>query len=165
MRSFRSSRSRLFRAAAPAKKSGTCKGCFPFPLTGPRSKSTGCSARKPTQPCGIYSDSSDWLLTPEVNAREVVAHGYPSTDSRTDALVPREMLENPILYPSAAALAPLEFGAAATLVNPQRAEIMARFKPELSKYYYDSKKFKSYLEQLGIAYPTTRESLKIKMDD
>jgi len=45
------------------------------------------------------------------------------------------------------------------------AEIMARFKPELSKYYYDAKKFKSYLEQLGIAYPTTRESLKIKMDD
>ena len=45
------------------------------------------------------------------------------------------------------------------------AEIMARFKPELSKYYYDSKKFKSYLEQLGIAYPTTKESLKIKMNE
>ncbi|MDH5233459.1 MAG: peptidase dimerization domain-containing protein [Gemmatimonadota bacterium] len=45
------------------------------------------------------------------------------------------------------------------------AEIMARFKPELSKYYYDSNRFKSYLEQLGIAYPTTRESLKIKMDE
>jgi aminobenzoyl-glutamate utilization protein B len=45
------------------------------------------------------------------------------------------------------------------------AEIMARFKPELSKYYYDSKKYKSYLEQLGIAYPTTKESLKIKMNE
>ena len=70
----------------------------------------------------------DYLLTPEVNAREVVAHGYPSMDSRCNKLVPKEMLENPILYPAAEALAPLEFGAAATLVNPLRAEIMARFK-------------------------------------
>ena len=44
------------------------------------------------------------------------------------------------------------------------AEIMARFKPELQKYYYDPKKYKSYLEQLGIAYPTTRETLKPKME-
>ena len=45
------------------------------------------------------------------------------------------------------------------------AEIMARFKPELQKLYYDPKKFKSYLEQLGIAYPTTRETLKPKMNE
>jgi len=45
------------------------------------------------------------------------------------------------------------------------AEIMARYKPELSKYYYDSKKYKTYLEQLGIAYPTTRETLKPKMEN
>ncbi len=70
----------------------------------------------------------DYLLTPEINAKEVVAHGYPSMDSRTNKLVPKEMLENPILYPAAEALAPLEFGAAATLTNPLRAEIMARFK-------------------------------------
>jgi spermidine/putrescine transport system substrate-binding protein len=70
----------------------------------------------------------DYLLTPEVNAKEVVAHGYPSMDSRTNKLVPKEMLENPILYPAAELLAPLEFGAAATLTNPLRAEIMARFK-------------------------------------
>jgi len=43
------------------------------------------------------------------------------------------------------------------------AEIMARYKPELQKYYYDPKKYKTYLEQLGIAYPTTREMLKPKM--
>lgn len=70
----------------------------------------------------------DYLLTPGVNAKEVQAHGYPSTDSRTNALVPKEMLENPILYPAAELLAPLEFGAAATLTNPLRAEIMARLK-------------------------------------
>jgi spermidine/putrescine transport system substrate-binding protein len=70
----------------------------------------------------------DYLLTPEINAKEVQAHGYPSTDARTNKLLPKEILENPILYPAAEALAPLEFGAAATLTNPLRAEIMARFK-------------------------------------
>lgn len=70
----------------------------------------------------------DHLLTPTVNALEVKAHGYPSTDSRTNALLPKETLENAILYPSKDLLSPLEFGAAATLTNPLRAEIMARFK-------------------------------------
>jgi aminobenzoyl-glutamate utilization protein B len=36
------------------------------------------------------------------------------------------------------------------------AEIMARYKPELRKYYYDPNRFNSYLEQLGIKYPTVR---------
>lgn len=70
----------------------------------------------------------DFLVTPEVNAKEVQFHGYPSADSRTNALLPKEMLEDPILYPAAELLAPLEFGAAATLTDPLRAEIMARFK-------------------------------------
>lgn len=70
----------------------------------------------------------NYMLDPAVNAKEVQAHGYPSTDSKTNALVPKEMLENPILYPAADLLKNLEFGAAATLTNPLRAEIMARFK-------------------------------------
>jgi spermidine/putrescine transport system substrate-binding protein len=70
----------------------------------------------------------DYLLTPEVNAKEVKAHGYPSTDSRTNALLPKEILENPILYPAKELLSKLEFGAAQTMTNPVRAEIMARFK-------------------------------------
>ncbi|MCU0626896.1 MAG: amidohydrolase [Gemmatimonadaceae bacterium] len=37
------------------------------------------------------------------------------------------------------------------------AEIMARFRPEMRKYYYDPKKYRSYLEQLGIQYPTLRQ--------
>ena len=36
------------------------------------------------------------------------------------------------------------------------ADIMARWKPELQKYYYDPSRYDSYLEQLGIAYPTIR---------
>jgi aminobenzoyl-glutamate utilization protein B len=33
-------------------------------------------------------------------------------------------------------------------------EIMARFKPELSKYYYQPDRYGTYLEQLGIKWPT-----------
>ena len=33
------------------------------------------------------------------------------------------------------------------------ADIMARYKPELSKYYYDPVRFPTYLDQLGIPFP------------
>ena len=36
-------------------------------------------------------------------------------------------------------------------------DIMDRFRPELEKYYYDPDKYDTYLEQLGITYPTLRE--------
>jgi aminobenzoyl-glutamate utilization protein B len=35
-------------------------------------------------------------------------------------------------------------------------ETMARFRPEMKKYYYDPSKYTTYLEQLGITYPTMR---------
>ena len=34
---------------------------------------------------------------------------------------------------------------------------MERFVPELKKFYYDSTKYKTYLEQLGIQYPTVKK--------
>ncbi len=37
------------------------------------------------------------------------------------------------------------------------ADIMARYRPEMRKYYYDSSKYPSYLEQLGVQYPTVRQ--------
>lgn len=70
----------------------------------------------------------NFLLDPAVNANEVKAHGYPSSDKRTDALLPPELLNDPIMYPAAELLEPLEFGAAATLTSPARAELLARFK-------------------------------------
>ena len=33
------------------------------------------------------------------------------------------------------------------------ADIMARYKPDLSKYYYDPAQYPTYLEQLGIQFP------------
>lgn len=35
-------------------------------------------------------------------------------------------------------------------------EKMEKFRPQLKKFYYDPARYKSYLEQLGIAYPTTK---------
>ena len=37
------------------------------------------------------------------------------------------------------------------------ADIMAQYRPEMRKYYYDAKRYKTYLEQLGITYPTVKE--------
>ena len=37
-------------------------------------------------------------------------------------------------------------------------QIMAKYRPEMRKYYYDPSKYKTYLEQLGIEYPTVRVS-------
>jgi aminobenzoyl-glutamate utilization protein B len=49
------------------------------------------------------------------------------------------------------------------LIRPQdkpptelNEDIMAKYRPELRKYYYDPSKHATYLEQLGIKYPTTR---------
>jgi aminobenzoyl-glutamate utilization protein B len=35
-------------------------------------------------------------------------------------------------------------------------QTMAKYRPEMRKYYYDPSKYKTYLEQLGIKYPTVR---------
>ena len=36
-------------------------------------------------------------------------------------------------------------------------EIMDKYRPELKKFYYDPSRYKTYLEQLGIAYPTVKK--------
>jgi aminobenzoyl-glutamate utilization protein B len=36
------------------------------------------------------------------------------------------------------------------------AEIMAKYREEMRKYYYDPSKYRTYLEQLGIRYPTVK---------
>ncbi|HWP83477.1 MAG TPA: amidohydrolase [Bacteroidota bacterium] len=42
----------------------------------------------------------------------------------------------------------------ATYLN---AKIMEKYRPEMKKYYYNPAKFKTYLEQLGIQYPTVKK--------
>jgi aminobenzoyl-glutamate utilization protein B len=38
--------------------------------------------------------------------------------------------------------------------------IMEKYRPEMRKYYYDPSKYKTYLDQLGIKYPTVRDTTK-----
>jgi len=38
------------------------------------------------------------------------------------------------------------------------ANIMAKYRAEMKKYYYDPGRYRTYLEQLGIRYPTVREA-------
>ena len=70
----------------------------------------------------------DFLMDPQVAQKEHVFTGAPTTDSRVFSLLPKEATSNLIVYPDEAALSPLEFGAAVTLTDPGRAEVMARFK-------------------------------------
>lgn len=70
----------------------------------------------------------NYLMDPANAVKEHIANGAPTTDSRVGKLLPPEMLANTILYPEEAALSTLEFGAAVTLTDPGRAEVMARFK-------------------------------------
>lgn len=40
-------------------------------------------------------------------------------------------------------------------------EIMAKYRPEMRKYYYDPAKYRTYLEQLGITYPTVKPATAV----
>ncbi|MCR6500000.1 spermidine/putrescine ABC transporter substrate-binding protein [Shinella sp. CPCC 101442] len=70
----------------------------------------------------------NFLMDPANAVKEHIANGAPTTDSRVMALLPAEITGNRIVYPDEASLTPLEFGAAVTLTDPARAELMARFK-------------------------------------
>jgi spermidine/putrescine transport system substrate-binding protein len=70
----------------------------------------------------------NFLLDPAINYKEAMFHGQPVADARVNALMSAEMMADPIIHPAADLLSTLEFGAAATLTNPDRAELMARFK-------------------------------------
>ncbi len=70
----------------------------------------------------------NYLMDPANAVKEHIANGAPTTDSRVISLLPKEITSNKIVYPDEASLTPLEFGAAITLTDPGRAELMARFK-------------------------------------
>ncbi|TDJ75633.1 MAG: spermidine/putrescine ABC transporter substrate-binding protein [Proteobacteria bacterium] len=70
----------------------------------------------------------NFMQDPYVQAREASVHGYAPTDSRAIALQPDSLSSDPILHPAAELMNGLEFGAAQTLTDPIRAELMARFK-------------------------------------
>lgn len=70
----------------------------------------------------------DFMATPKVMAKDAEFHGYPIVDSAGIELLPDAFTSNPIIYPPDASLTPLEFGAAVTLTDQNRAELWARVK-------------------------------------
>ena len=70
----------------------------------------------------------NYMQDPRVQALEAWIHGYAPADSRAIAYQPSSMGSDPILHPAAELMNGLEFGAAQTLTDPTRAEVMARFK-------------------------------------
>lgn len=70
----------------------------------------------------------NYMQDPYIQARDAQSHGYPLMDSRGNELLPASVTSDPILYPAAELMNGLEFGAAQTLTDPGRAEVIARFK-------------------------------------
>lgn len=70
----------------------------------------------------------NYMQDPYIQMRDFESHGYPTSDSRVDAMLPADIVNDPILYPAKKLMSGLEFGAAKTLTDPGRAEVMARFK-------------------------------------
>jgi spermidine/putrescine transport system substrate-binding protein len=70
----------------------------------------------------------DFMATPSVAAQDALFHGAALVDSAAVALLPPEVTGNPISYPPADQLTPLEFGTAELLTSPARADLWARVK-------------------------------------
>jgi spermidine/putrescine transport system substrate-binding protein len=70
----------------------------------------------------------NYMMDPKNQVLDAESHGYPTSDSRVSAMQPNSVSTDPILYPAKDLFNALEFGAAVTLTDPHRAEVMARFK-------------------------------------
>ncbi len=93
-----------------------------------------------------------------------IAHKGSTAGAKVQAMTALDVLTNPNLVQQAREY----FNDVQTkdikytpLINPEdqpaidlNKEKMEKFVPELKKYYYDPTKYKTYLEQLGIRYPT-----------
>jgi len=96
-----------------------------------------------------------------------IAHKGATAGAKVQAMTMLDLLVKPALIDSAWAY----FKNVQTkeiqytpLIRPEdkpatwlNAKIMEKYRPELKKYYYNPAKYKSYLEQLGVQYPTVRK--------
>jgi aminobenzoyl-glutamate utilization protein B len=97
-----------------------------------------------------------------------IAHKGATAGAKVEALTILDILTNPILVKSAMDY----FNNLQTktvkykpLIRPQdqpaiwlNEKTMAEYRPKMKRYYYDPTKYNTYLEQLGIKYPTVRAS-------
>jgi aminobenzoyl-glutamate utilization protein B len=96
-----------------------------------------------------------------------IAHKGVTAGAKVQAMTVMDLLMRPELVAQAK-----EYFAAQTkdkkyvpLLRPEdkpaiwlNKETMEKYRPEMKKYYFDPTKYKTYLEQLGIEYPTVRKS-------
>ena len=84
----------------------------------------------PTNTPSLYTSYAfiNYMMDPKNQMLDATVHGYPTSDSRVTAMLPESARTDPILYPAKELFDGLEFGAAVTLTDPTRAEVMARFK-------------------------------------
>ncbi len=104
-----------------------------------------------------------------------IAHKGITAGAKVEALTILDMLTKPELIQSAWTY----FKDVQTknvqykpLIRPQdqpaiwiNEKIMAEYRPQMKKLYYDPTKYKTYLEQLGIKYPTVRSSPASRWQD
>ncbi len=96
-----------------------------------------------------------------------IAHKGATAGARVQAMTVIDLLTRPALIEEAWAY----FRTVQTkevkyepLIRPQdkpaidmNRSVMEKYRPEMRKYYYDPSRYKTYLEQLGIEYPTVRK--------
>lgn len=70
----------------------------------------------------------NFMLDPKIAAKETEFHGYAQVDARATALLPQSIRDDPVVYPTAAQIAPLSFGSNEAVTDPARAEILSRVK-------------------------------------
>jgi aminobenzoyl-glutamate utilization protein B len=96
-----------------------------------------------------------------------IAHKGSTAGAKVQALTALDFLESPELVKQAweyFTKVQTKDEKYAPLIGPEdqpaiefNKEKMEKFLPELRKYYFDPKKYKTYLEQLGIQYPTVKK--------
>ena len=96
-----------------------------------------------------------------------IAHKGVTAGARVQAMTIIDLLTNPALVANAKdyfqneQLAKQEYKPMITKEDKPaiylNTEIMKEYRPQLEKYYYDETKYGSYLEQLGITYPTIKK--------
>lgn len=70
----------------------------------------------------------DYIIRPETAARETAFCLFPHANDKATALLPAEIRDNQVIYPSADRLAKLEYASSETYNSPLRAETWARIK-------------------------------------
>lgn len=100
------------------------------------------------------------MATP-IAHKGVVAGAKVEALTLLDMLVKPEIIENAWVYFNEVQTKDIKYTPFISETDKPAIELnhktMNEFRPEMEKYYYDPVNYKTYLEQLGIQYPTLRE--------